>query len=243
VIPLAGNSLKPFFRGRFIEKNGRAILIGHFSIHWLAKVLIAVWFFLLIIVSVFLGFEVAIDPRAPWIVALFAPGMFVGGIGMVWLGTWFARNDVAWLSDVIVGALRTPGSSESIVSRERRAKEKLRRRLAMTIVVPALLGLLGMLTLWVAASGGHSLLHVSLSAAYGLSLLAMGYGVFQRKLLAWRTVLALPAGVWLYSIVVLFLGDVIQMGAGGKIVFSVESIVVMFLWWKWWHAQRSWFEH
>jgi hypothetical protein len=37
VIPMVGNSFEPFFRGRFVEKTGKVILVGRFTMHWLVK--------------------------------------------------------------------------------------------------------------------------------------------------------------------------------------------------------------
>jgi hypothetical protein len=44
VIPMVGNSFKPFYRGGFIERNGKVILVGRFTMHWVVKVFLAVWF-------------------------------------------------------------------------------------------------------------------------------------------------------------------------------------------------------
>ena len=44
------------------------------------------------------------DPKK-WSVPFIGVGMICAGTAMVWLGKWFARNDVAWLSHVIREAL------------------------------------------------------------------------------------------------------------------------------------------
>jgi hypothetical protein len=44
VIPMMGNSFKPFYRGRFIEVDGNVILTGRFTMHWLVKVFMTFWF-------------------------------------------------------------------------------------------------------------------------------------------------------------------------------------------------------
>jgi hypothetical protein len=43
-IPMVRNSFKPFFVGRFEFKNGRIVLVGHFTMHWFVKIFMTFWF-------------------------------------------------------------------------------------------------------------------------------------------------------------------------------------------------------
>jgi hypothetical protein len=43
-IPMVGNSFKPFFRGRFIKRNGKVILPGRFTMHPYVKAFMTFWF-------------------------------------------------------------------------------------------------------------------------------------------------------------------------------------------------------
>jgi hypothetical protein len=107
-IPMVGgNAFKPFYRGRFIDRNGKVFLVGRFTMRWFAKAFMTFWF----------GGVVCITLLAPaltgaTLTALIGLGMIgavmIGaGTAFVWLCRWFARNDAAWLSNVIRGALCT----------------------------------------------------------------------------------------------------------------------------------------
>lgn len=41
VISMVGNSFKPFYRGRFIERDGHVILTGRFTMMWPVKLFVA----------------------------------------------------------------------------------------------------------------------------------------------------------------------------------------------------------
>src|SRR5690242_20429909 len=105
VIPMVGNSFKPFYRGRFIERDGKVILTGRFTMHWLVKAFLAVWFGGL--VCMILISAVSTQSPSTILMPLFGAGMFAAAAAIVWIGKWFARNDAAWLSNVIQGALYT----------------------------------------------------------------------------------------------------------------------------------------
>ena len=99
--PMVGNSFKPFFRGRFVERNGKVILAGRFTMHPYAKTFMTFWFGFAGWLTL-LGF---LHPRAtskPWD----GVGMIVFAIVLVMAGRWFARDDEAWLSEVTCGALQ-----------------------------------------------------------------------------------------------------------------------------------------
>jgi len=105
VTPMVGNSFKPFYRGRFIERNGKVILVGRFTMHWVVKVFLAVWFGAIGCFTLLTSILAVIHPQTAARGPLFGLGMIVAGTALVWTGRWFARNDAAWLSDVIRDAL------------------------------------------------------------------------------------------------------------------------------------------
>jgi hypothetical protein len=105
VIPLVRNSFKPFYRGHFIERNEKVILSGKFTMHWLAKVFLTFWFGG---AACFTLFTLATISHASMFLPLCGLGMMSAGVGLVALSKWFARNDAAWLSDIIRGALCAP---------------------------------------------------------------------------------------------------------------------------------------
>jgi hypothetical protein len=105
-IPMVGNSFKPFFRGRFVKKDGRVFLVGRFAIHWAARAFMTVWFGGLILIAL----VVTIAPSAkqkgsPFPMFLGVLGMIALGLGLIRLSQWFARNDASWLAGVIRHAL------------------------------------------------------------------------------------------------------------------------------------------
>jgi hypothetical protein len=105
IIPMMGNPFKPFYRGRFIEKNGKVILVGRFTSHRLAKAVFGGWFlatgcFFLLSLSLPVR-----DHEKATLAPLFGVEMIAAGTALVWIGRWLSRNDVTWLSGVIRSAL------------------------------------------------------------------------------------------------------------------------------------------
>ena len=117
-IPFFGNSFKPIFVGRWIERDGNIVLKGRFTMFLLAKVFMSFWLGFAIPWTVFASVGVFAMAHGgtlasePWL-ALFP----LLGIGFVALGAGFvracwhwSRKDIPYLEGVIRGALR--GSSE-----------------------------------------------------------------------------------------------------------------------------------
>jgi hypothetical protein len=98
--PMVGNSFKPFFRGRFIERNGKVILAGRFTMHPYVKAFMTFWFGFVGWLTL-LNFLHSRATSAP----LGGVGMIVVGIALVMAGRRLARDDAAWLSEVICSAL------------------------------------------------------------------------------------------------------------------------------------------
>jgi hypothetical protein len=105
-IPFTGNSFKPFFIGQFHESGGRVILTGRFTMLVWVKVFMSFWFgFLLLWTALALGAQIIRGPKDVWWFPMFGVWMLTAGAALVWSGRWFARNDAAWLSNVIKQAL------------------------------------------------------------------------------------------------------------------------------------------
>jgi hypothetical protein len=100
-IPMVGNSFKPFFRGRFIERNGKVILVGRFTMHPFAKAFMTFWLGGVGCLTLLM----MIHSRAN-LGPLVGFAMIVAGIALVTVCKQLARNDEGWLSEVICGALR-----------------------------------------------------------------------------------------------------------------------------------------
>ncbi len=81
------------------------VLKGRFTIAPFVKVFMSVWFGFFAL-CIFLGIRpiLAGDPSAWWL-PVFGIGIFLAAVALVWGCKWLARNDVAWLSEIIQYAL------------------------------------------------------------------------------------------------------------------------------------------
>ena len=254
VIPMVGNSFKPFYRGRFIERDGKVVLTGRFTMHWLVKVFMAFWFGGIGCFVLLASVQAALHPQKAEFLPLGGIGMFAAGIALVWLCKWFARNDAAWLSDVIRGALcaqvpvqpsRTDAANPGAISSRPPST-------AITLVTVALV-LMGLIDLSAtifgiryAHSGPHGLVISNfsngisryLAAGYGAAMLTLAFGIYRRRLLAWRAGIGLLVAGWVYSVVELLVTNSTHANYPMAIVFCVASLFVTILWTLWWYAQR-----
>jgi len=105
VIPFVGNSFKPFFTGAFQASGHRVVLSGKFTMHWYGKVFMSVWFAVCVLWTIAVIAGVLRENLKYWWAPFIGVGMICAGIAMVWVGKWFARNDLAWISLVIREAL------------------------------------------------------------------------------------------------------------------------------------------
>lgn len=95
------NPITPFFRGRFIERDGKVILVGRFTLYPTRILLPAVWFGFFGVIGI-----LAMRAHPPALEPLLGSGIvFAFGTCLLVLFEWFSRNDIAWLSDVIRRAL------------------------------------------------------------------------------------------------------------------------------------------
>jgi hypothetical protein len=109
------NSFKPFFVGHFEVRGDVTVLFGKFTMLPLAKVFMSFWFVMcgLFAGAVLLGGFKPEGPNATYF--LLQPFLMIGGgIALVAVGKWFARNDAAWLSALIATALGAPGEGTSV---------------------------------------------------------------------------------------------------------------------------------
>lgn len=176
-IPMFGSAFKPFFRGRFVERDGRVLLTGRFAIHWVVRAFMACWFGTVILIPV------AISVAHPEAAAAMLPGaamMAALALALVRLGQWFARNDAAWLEAVIRNALSRV--DPAAVLAEVSMSPEQPPIIAGAAMLLALVGVVG----GAAAFGATPSSSRAESAAFAAFALALAYGVFQRRLLAWR---------------------------------------------------------
>jgi len=106
VIPSVRNPFKPCFVGCFEPTASGTRLVGRFTMPWVIKALVTIWIsFCFLWTAAASWFVIASGNGERWYFPLFGVCMLVAGGLVVKVGTWFGRNDVAWLTGVISNAL------------------------------------------------------------------------------------------------------------------------------------------
>jgi hypothetical protein len=198
VIPMVGNSFKPFFIGHFEVCGEETVLIGQFTMLPLVKVFMSFWFGMcglfagVVLLGGFKpqGLNATIFLLQPFL-------MICGGIGLVAVGKWFARNDAAWLSELIATALGAPRDGASVT------RDALMNVDADTVpmslkVAAILLAASGAMALVTGVVGPHfwpSLVQAGESSAaprlgnwnfvYAILVIALSIGIWRRQSWAW----------------------------------------------------------
>jgi hypothetical protein len=245
VIPMFRNSFKPFLVGQFVKRGEQVFLVGRFTMDGFVKVFMTVWFGFLVVFGVAAPFAQTAS-RSGSFVFVFAPITMCGfGVGLVWFGRWLARNDAAWLADVVKRAIgATAGSSDGAQAIPAASAPPVFAGRPMVVIVTAgVLGLMGAMNFAVVVSGMRSADRVPsfryIAAAEGALLLAIAVGVFMRSRIAWMAGFLMIASAWAYSVASLFLmNDKMGPPLAVKIVFAGFGLLVTAYWGRWWYAQR-----
>jgi hypothetical protein len=254
VIPMVRNSFKPFFIGHFEVRGDVTVLIGKFTMLPLAKVFMSFWFVMcgLFEGAVLLGGFKPEGPNATFF--LLQPLLMIGGgIALVAAGKWFARNDAAWLSELIATALGAPRGGASV---NRNALENVDAdAVPMSLKVAAI---------FLAASGAMALVAGMVRPHLWPSLGQAGEGTAPRQLGNWNfvyaiLVIALSIGIWSrrpwawwcgflllgFSVCFSLFAMSERAGVGPppgiKVIFGIFSCLVVGIWGRWWYAQRKHF--
>jgi hypothetical protein len=251
VIPMVGNAFKPFFTGRFEVREGVTVLAGRFGMLMWAKVFMTFWFGLtsLFAVGVLLGGLKG--PQAT--LFIWQPFLMLGaGVALVWVGKWFARNDVAWLSGVIETALGAPGSAAAI-TRDALTKTDPDTVPSTLKVAALVLGASGVMAVVAGFAGPHVWPSMPRSAdvpaplplgnwnfVYAIAVISLALGIWRRRPWAWW------GGFWLLGLSVCVSFFAMPPMRGGppvaiKVIFAVMLCVVVGVWGRWWYAQRRHF--
>lgn len=252
VIPMVGNSFKPFFVGHFVQSDGKVKLIGRFTINWFVKIFMAVWFGG---IGFFIVGGIVAAIRAPRMTAfpLTAIGMLAFGVGLLYLGAWFSRNEVAWLSDVIRGALSARVSVPSVKSSRNKTALVKERAPGVIAVLSLALALFGIMGCFGAITGiqsarssanGFMITYFSdatlryISGAYGAAMFALAYGIYRRQLIAWRAGFVLLGGSYIETAVAVMSADELKGQRWIALIFAAIAFLIMLYWAYWWNAQR-----
>jgi len=98
------NSFRPSFVGRFVQREGKVVLIGRFTATGFTKAFMLIWQGACL-VAIVTGARGALTGYTNWIAPLYGVGMSAAGVVLARASRWLSRGDVAWLSRVVRGAL------------------------------------------------------------------------------------------------------------------------------------------
>lgn len=257
VIPMVGNSFKPFFIGRFEQRQGKVVLTGRFTMLLFVKLFMAVWFGGLACMTV-AGLVASLSSRKAAMLPVATIGMMAFGVGLVALGQRFTRNDPAWLSDVMRGALEAqPDINAPARSAVDASNASAGKTPAFILVMTGLFTLIGIAWLVSAITdiqGYYGVPGNSVTVAYtsqilrfltgacAIVMLGLAYGIYRRRRYAWRGVFVLLVGSPVFQWVYLPSLEQLRNARIPMIVFGCFSLLVAAAWGRWWYAQRAHFK-
>lgn len=101
-IPFVHNSFKPVFVGRIKKLGTGSRIEGIFRMNRATQVFMTFWFGFCVFFTL-VDFSKVVDGQSSF--PLGGIAMIFLGVLMVRLGRWFARNDQAWISSVVISAI------------------------------------------------------------------------------------------------------------------------------------------
>ena len=252
VVPMVGNSFKPFFIGRFETRDGVTVLAGRFGLLTIVKVFMTFWLGMALVFAgaMLLGYFSSPNPVPSFLA--FQPFLFLGfGIALLAVGKWLARNDVAWLSNVIERALGDTGKDKATDASTNADIGANPTTLKVVSIVLAASGTMALLAHFLPghlADGNRGPGRALPLPAFGdwndaiaAGLLILALGIWLRRPWAWwagflviATSLVAPLGAMHR-----------QAGIGApiavQVIFGVFALGVSVIWGLWWYAQRKHF--
>ena len=238
VTPMFRNSFKPFFIGRFVEREGRVSLVGRFRMLWLVRIFMTFWLGAALVLPLSIAISSRTSPREREHELLMGAIMFTAGVAVVAVCKWLSRNDPAWLSSVIRNALSAETSEPVVAARGRFARTQVIGAVCLVLALVCWVPLVvpGMP---VHRMGSSSALARIMTAINGAVLLFIAYGAFRRQLFAWRLGLVFLALIWLESVLPMqWERSLSGMPLAGRVIFLVGSMLVTAIWGGWWYTQR-----
>ena len=239
VIPMFGNSFKPFFIRQFVEREGRVFLVGRFRMLWFVRIFFTFWLAAVAVATLSMAVLSNTSPLRRSHDLMFGAIMLAAALALFGFGRWLSRNDPAWLSQVIQNALSAEKSGSPAIPRG---------RFERTQIIGAVCLVLALLC-WTPFVDHGKVIHVAgpypalmraMTAINGAILLFIGYGAFRKQLFAWRLGLAFIALMWLESVLPLRWGqNFSSTPLVIRIVFIIGLLIVTFMWGWWWYAQRE----
>ena len=244
VTPMVRNSFKPFFVGRFESRDGVTLLTGQFGMASFTKIFMTFWLGMVALFGV--GFLVgSLSASAPYprqiVIGPFL--MLVAGFGLVALGKWFARNDVAWLTGVIGRALDVPGVAAEPVQEalEVAGVPMVLKGVALFLAAS---GVIAALTEFIEPKLGQQRVVLQLghwNLVYAVLAFVLAAGVWGRRPWAWWGGFLLLGISTITSLLAMPVGAPIGLPPFMRVVFGVFAVIVVGVWGRWWYAQRKYF--
>jgi hypothetical protein len=252
VIPMVGNSFKPFFIGRFEIREGVTVLTGRFSLLTIVKVFMTFWLGMAFVFAggVLLGHFSSPNPVSPFLA--FQPFLMLGfGIALVAMGKWFARNDVAWLSSVIQRALgdsRKSGAADGLAKVDAGAGPTTLKVVSIVLAVSGAMALLAHFLPGRLADGNRGSGRALPMPAFGdwndaiaAGLLILALGIWMRRPWAWWAGFPVIATSLVNALVAMHRQAGIGPPIAVQVIFGVLGLGVSGVWGLWWYAQRKHF--
>jgi hypothetical protein len=252
VVPMVGNSFKPFFIGRFEIRDGLTVLVGRFGLLTIVKVFMTFW---LGMAFVFAGGMLLGNFSSPNPVPLFLafqPFLMLGfGIALVAAGKWFARNDVAWLSSVIEGALGEAGKSgatNALANADTGAGPRTLKVVSLVLAASGAIALLAHFPPSYLTDANREPRRALPLPAFGdwndaiaAGLLILALGIWLRRPWAWWAGFLVIGTSMANALVAMHR----QVGIGPpiaiQVIFGLLALGVSVVWGMWWYAQRKHF--
>lgn len=249
VIPMFRNSFKPVFTGRFVERDGRVLLVGRFTMHWFVKIFIGIWFGILSIIGVLSMIATIRKAQNFKDVLLMCLGMMAFGVALVRVGQWLSRGDPAWLSIVIKHALQSTqaGDQRSHPTPPSNAPTITALFLCAAGVMSLISSISGVQSV---TTSNHGLVIADYGnldsryvvAGWPIGLLILSYGIFRRLRVAWIGGFFVLAASWIYSVSLVFTRADFPKIPMLQVIFIAGSLIVAVVWGRWWYAQQVHFK-
>jgi len=253
VIPMVGNSFKPFFVGRFEVRDDVVMLTGRFTMTLFAKIFMSFWFGMTLLFAggvLLSNFRSPTPIRSLW---LFQPFLMLGfGIALVAFGKWLSRNDAAWLSQVIEGAL---GGSKQGVEDPMNVAVADPGAMPMPLKCAALFfAILGSWAL-VARLVPPPAKNVNagmdqvvagtplggLNTVWGVAFVVLAVGIWMRRPWAWWAVFVVIAVGYMQPMFTVFRDIRVSPPIAMQVIYGMLGLGVCVVWGLWWYAQRKHF--
>jgi hypothetical protein len=248
VMPMVRNSFKPFFIGHFETREGVTMLTGHFGMSLFVKIFMSFWLGMVGLFGlIFLLSAVSSTSSIPWWAAIAPLFMFAAGFGLVALGKWFSRNDVAWLSSVIGRALGDPGIPVyNEPSTDPSAVPSVLKGVALFLSVS---GVMALIVDFVAPKAFHpSQVSWPLgpwNKVYAAAVVLLAVGVWLRRPWAWWGGFMLLGMSVIVSLLANHFGTIIGAQPAEppamRLMFGIFAVIITLVWGRWWYAQRKHF--